>query len=79
MALNEDVKIFAKEVDGQTQTQIKIKNDNSKVYLKLDPDSEAQWILLEPIISSFKANKVPISKSNAYQIIFQNNFTNRFN
>ena len=58
MALNEDVKIFAKEVDGQTQTQIKIKNDNSKVYLKLDPDSEAQWILLEPIISSFKANKV---------------------
>ena len=77
MALNEDVKIFAKEVDGQTQ--IKIKNDNSKVYLKLDPDSEAQWILLEPIISSFKANKVPISKSNAYQIIFQNNFTNMFN
>ena len=75
MALNEDVKIFAKEVDGQTQ--IKIKNDNSKVYLKLDPDSEAQWILLEPIISSFKANKVPMS--NAYQIIFQNNFTNRFN
>ena len=58
MALNEDVKIFAKEVDGQTQTQIKIKNDNSKVYLKLDPDSEAQWILLEPIISNFKANKV---------------------
>ena len=56
MALNEDVKIFTKEVDGQTQ--IKIKNDNSKVYLKLDPDSEAQWILLEPIISSFKANKV---------------------